>query len=87
MKLTKLLNGTWIDLKTVTRVVPIPASDRTDYPWPDRVVVHYGDSASVINADNYEHAVKIAEDIAMRVNRAFAGALTLDMTDKPDTQE
>ena len=86
MKLTKLLNGTWVDLKTVTRVVPIPASSEAGYSWPDRVVVHYGENVDVIDADNYEHAVKIAEDIAMRANRAVSET-PLDMTDKPDTQE
>ncbi len=67
MKLTKLPNGTWIDLKTVTQVVPFPEDAH-----PSRVAVHYGDSLGVIYADDYEHAVKIAEDIAMRVNRAHA---------------
>ena len=68
MKLTKLLNGTWIDLKTVTQVVPFPESSGN----PSRVAVHYGDSISMIDTNDYEHAVKIAEDIAMRVNKAVS---------------
>jgi ArsR family metal-binding transcriptional regulator len=73
-RLTKLPNGTWLDMTTVVAVRMLPAvreAGRGVMLHQARVVVVYGEGGhEVILANNDEHAEAIAEDLANDVNEA-----------------
>ena len=72
MKLVKLPNGQWVDLKTVTAIVPLQRSkcEITKTLFPPRIVVHCGHATTVVPCDDHEQMQAMADDLAKQVNEA-----------------
>ncbi len=70
MKLTRLQNGSWVDLSTVTAIRPLPtSSDEFSGTHRARVCVHHGPhSIEIITANDDDHAVQMADEYAALVN-------------------
>lgn len=70
--LTRLPNGSWIDLATVKAIRPLPtSSDEFGGTHRARVCIHHGEyGIEIITANDDEHAQEIGDEYAELVNNA-----------------
>lgn len=69
-KLHQLPNGTWLDLSTVSGIVPLPNSKCSiTGTYRARVVIHWGSGqCEILLANDDEHAVQMATELGVLVN-------------------
>jgi hypothetical protein len=70
MKLTKLSNGSWVDMTTVTAIRTLPTeAGSTGTLHRARVIVHHGEHGlEVFTANDDDHAATVADELAGIVN-------------------
>lgn len=66
MKLTKLLNGNWIDMATVTAIRSLPTERcASGSLHRARVIVEHGRyGVEILTANDDEHAIAMADELA-----------------------
>ena len=76
MKLTKLPNGNWINLATVTAISPKPKMYVGNDLQPACVVIYHDKQGTeIIAARDFVHAIKLAKEYAELVNAAANGGI------------
>jgi len=70
-KLTKLSNGSWVDMTTVTAIRTLPTeAGSTGTLHRARVIVHHGAQCiEVLTANDDDHAATMADEVAGIVNQ------------------
>lgn len=70
MKLTKLPNGNWVDMTTVTAIRTAPTEvGSLGTLYRARVIVHHGaHGCEVLTANDDDHAATLADELAGVVN-------------------
>jgi len=72
MKLTKLSNGSWVDMTTVTAIRSLPTEQCTSGTLHRaRVIVHHGEHGlEILTANDDDHAAAMADELAGITNGA-----------------
>lgn len=70
MSLTRLVNGSWIDLRTVAYIIPLKAEFYFGEQLRPRVIVSHGGIAQTVDLDFNADPFKYADKLANEVNNA-----------------